>query len=305
MEQIVLAFDIGIKNLAFALVKQSTSGNVILQWNNINLLAGGTSSESSNRCKACSGPACWISPEGLFCKGCATGVRRKKTATFRPVHAILTGAESATLPKLPALRKLCVGMENHKKASREIVLKWLGERYILPWKAPKARNPSMTEIRRAISAWLTPMLPTFATATLVRLENQPVLKGPTMKSIQMIIFTLIGERLEREHAWTGQIQFVHASHKTAKLEVEAVPDVIEEAEERTLTVEEEVVTPVVIDEGAAYRARKKATEEEVEKMLSGAGYETWKMFYDGQRKKNDLADALLMACAPVLRLVSS
>jgi hypothetical protein len=66
-----------------------------------------------------------------------------------------------------------------------------------------------------------------------------------------------------------------------------------------------VVTPVVIDEGAAYRARKKATEEEVEKMLSGAGYETWKTFYDGQRKKNDLADALLMACAPVLRLVSS
>ena len=267
-------------------------------------MAGGESSETSRRCKGCNGPAAWKSSEGLWCRGCATGVRRKKTAVCRPTHTILVGAESGTLPKLPALRKLCTGLENHKKAARDTVLAWLGDRFILPWKAPKARNPSMTEIRRAISSWLTSMLPTFASATLIRLENQPVLKGPTMKSVQMILFTLLGERLEREHAWTGQIQFVHAGRKTAKLEVEAVPDMIEEAEERTLTIEEEV-TPVVIDEGAAYRARKKATEEEVEKMLLGAGYEAWKTFYEGQRKKNDLADALLMACAPVIRLVSS
>jgi hypothetical protein len=300
----VLAFDLGIKNLAYALVHQDLSGNIIRAWNNIDLMAGGESSETSRRCKGCNGIAAWKSVEGLWCRGCATGIRRKKTAVCRPAHTILVGAESGTLPKLPALRKLCTGLENHKKAARDTVLAWLGDRFILPWKAPKARNPSMTEIRRAISSWLTSMLPTFASATLIRLENQPVLKGPTMKSIQMILFTLLGERLEREHAWTGQIQFVHAGRKTAKLEVEAVPDVIEEAEERTLTIEEEV-TPVVIDEGAAYRARKKATEEEVEKMLLGAGYETWKTFYDGQRKKNDLADALLMACAPVIRLMSS
>jgi len=300
----VLAFDLGIKNLAYALVHQDISGNVIRAWNNIDLMAGGESSETSRRCKGCNGPAAWKSVEGLWCRGCATGIRRKKTATCRPTHTILVGAEGGVLPKLPALRKLCTGLENHKKAARDTVLAWLGDRFILPWKAPKARNPSMTEIRRAISSWLTSMLPTFASASLIRLENQPVLKGPTMKSIQMILFTLLGERLEREHAWTGQIQFVHAGRKTAKLEVEAVPDMIEEAEERTLTIEEEV-TPVVIDEGAAYRARKKATEEEVEKMLLGAGYETWKTFYDGQRKKNDLADALLMACAPVIRLVSS
>jgi hypothetical protein len=300
----VLAFDLGIKNLAYALVHQDISGTIIRAWNNIDLTAGGESSETSRRCKGCNGPAAWKSVEGLWCRGCATGIRRKRTAVCRPAHTILVGAESGTLPKLPALRKLCTGLENHKKAARDTVLAWLGDRFILPWKAPKARNPSMTEIRRSISSWLTSMLPTFASATLIRLENQPVLKGPTMKSVQMILFTLLGERLEREHAWTGQIQFVHAGRKTAKLEVEAVPDMIEEAEERTLTIEEEV-TPVVIDEGAAYRARKKATEEEVEKMLLGAGYEAWKTFYDGQRKKNDLADALLMACAPVIRLVSS
>jgi len=305
MATVVLAFDLGIKNLAYAMTRHDPSGVVILHWNNIDLTAGGTASETSRRCKGCNGPAAWTSSEGLWCKGCASGVRRKKTAICRPSHTILAGAESGTFPKLPALRKLCIGLENHKKASRETVLAWLGERYILPWKAPKARNPSMTELRRSISSWLTSMLPTFASTTLIRLENQPVLKGPTMKSVQMILFTLLGERLEREHGWAGMIQFVHAGRKTMKLEVEAVPDMIEEAEERTLTVEEEVVTPVVIDEGAAYRARKKATEEEVEKMLSGAGYETWKTFYDGQRKKNDLADALLMACAPVLRLVSS
>jgi hypothetical protein len=299
----VLAFDLGIKNLAFAHVRHDPSGVVILHWNNIDLMAGGESSETSRRCKGCTGPACWSSSEGLWCRGCATGVRRKKSATCRPSHTILVGAEGGVLPKLPALRKLCAGLENHKKAPRETVLAWLGDRFILPWKAPKARNPSMTEIRRSISSWLSSMLPTFASATLIRLENQPVLKGPTMKSVQMILFTLLGERLEREHSWTGQIQFVHAGRKTAKLEVEAVPDIIEEAEE--LGMVEEVVTAVVIDEGAAYRARKKATEEEVEKMLLGAGYETWKTFYEGQRKKNDLADALLMACAPVIRLVSS
>jgi hypothetical protein len=33
------------------------------------------------------------------------------------------------------------------------------------------------------------------------------MKGPTMKSIQIMLFTLLGHRLEREHGWCGEIVF--------------------------------------------------------------------------------------------------
>jgi hypothetical protein len=112
------------------------------------------------------------------------------------------------------------------------------------------------------------MLPTFAQSSLIRLENQPVLKGPTMKSVQIILFTLLGSRLEREHAWTGSIAFVHAGKKVA--------------------------VDADLPEGEAYRTRKKAAETEVLERLTVSG-SSWLPFFQSRTKKNDLADAFLMA----------
>ena len=62
----ILAFDLGIRNLAYCLVDGS---GAIIDWNNYDLLAG-TDSQSASRC-SCGGPPSWTDLSGgLFCKKC-------------------------------------------------------------------------------------------------------------------------------------------------------------------------------------------------------------------------------------------
>jgi hypothetical protein len=304
-----LGFDMGIRNLAFCLMEHRMHGSgsdatddwCVVAWDNVDLLAGGVSAQSARRCFGCGGPAAFSeAPVGnLWCKGCATGVRRRKTATARPV-----------LPALPCgvgakdLRDLGVrdGWAT-KKARKEELLAEAPRHYLMPWKAPKATSPSFTTIRRAMDSWLDRMLPTFAAATLIRLENQPVMKGPTMKSIQILLFTLLGHRLEREFGWRGEIVFVHAGVKTKGGEgsgegggVEAEADVVEE--DAPLTVEAAVAVAAVATDAAAYAARKKTAETLTVDALVRRGDADalrWKAFFESRSKKSDLADAFLMA----------
>lgn len=284
-----LGFDMGIRNLAYCLMSHTSAGGewTIEAWDNVDLLSGGVSAQDARRCIACSSPAAWedCSKKELWCKACATGVRRKKTATRIP-----------TLPALPCgltvkdLRPL--GIEKgwaDKKTKKEDLLQKAATHYLMPWRAPKATHPSLAHIRRQMDAWLDRMLPTFAKATLIRLENQPVMKGPTMKSIQMMLFTLLGHRLEREHAWRGEIVFVHAGVKTrSALDAEEEPAIEVEA------------TDADAEAGKAYRARKKTAEVETLAALVARGptAATWKAWFEGRSKKSDLADAFLMALRP-------
>lgn len=278
-----LGFDMGIRNLAYCLMTHTPARDTwkIDAWDNVDLLSGGISAQEARRCVACPGPAAWesIGMKELWCKGCATGVRRKKTATRIP-----------TLPTLPCslllkdLRPL--GIEKgwaDKKTTKDALLEKASELYLMPWKAPKATHPSLSHIRRQMDSWLDRVLPIFSRATLVRLENQPVMKGPTMKSIQIMLFTLLAHRLEREYKWQGEIVFVHAGVKTRG--VDALDDGEKEEEK---------------DEGKAYRARKKNAETETLAALTarGSSASEWRIWFEGRSKKSDLADAFLMALRP-------
>lgn len=280
MSSVHLGFDMGIRNLAYCLISHSTDSWTIEAWDNVDLLSGGASAQTARRCVGCAGPAAWIheATKELWCKGCATGVRRKKAATrVPPVPALPCGTSVKDLRPL--------GVEKgwaDKKTKKDELLRLAAIHYLMPWKAPKATHPSLQGLCVAMDVWLDRVLPTFARATLIRLENQPVMKGPTMKSVQMMLFTLLQHRLRREHAWTGEIVFVHAGTKTRDSgeppeDVEAV-----EAVEET-------------DEGKAYRARKKTAETETQAALEAAGATTWLSWFRGRSKKSDLADAFLMA----------
>ncbi len=295
----------GIRNLAYCLMEhlQDDKWNV-LAWDNVDLLSGGASAQTARRCVGCAGPAAWCKGEELWCKGCATGVRRKKTVTRIP-----------TLPNLPCpvsakdLKKLGIagGWATAKSKKDELVAA-ATERYLMPWKAPKATSPSLAHIRRCMDTWLTSMLPTFSRADLIRLENQPVMKGPTMKSIQIMLFTLLGHRLEKEFGWRGEIVFVHAGVKTkgcgsetAEL-IEDPPEVlgvgtIEGGEEGGVGNVGSSDAEKVAEDGKAYRARKKTAETETVAALEacGASAAEWLTMFQGRSKKSDLADAFLMA----------
>ena len=273
-----LGFDMGIRNLAFCLIDHTESGWNILKWDNIDLLENGQSSQTSKQCCACTGKAQYISAdEKKWCKGCATGIRRKKTATEKPPFPVLPCGKDAKSLRSHAIS---IGVSEAKKMKKEDLLSALASHYLMPWVPQKSIDASLTDIRKAMDTWLNSMLPTFSSSSLIRLENQPVLKGPTMKSVQIILFTLLGHRLEREHGWTGRIEFVHAGYKSRGLPQEKP--------------EHETELTSTQAEGLAYRARKKGAESDVLEHLTKAG-SSWLPFFQGRTKKSDLADAFLMA----------
>jgi len=199
----------GIRNLAYCLMRHVGTTWTILAWDNVDLLEGGASAQDSNKC-ACGGSAKWNDPSGVrWCAGCATGVRRKKTATVRPALSVLPCGVT-----VKDLRALAVDWPDAKKAKKEDLVAYVSTRYLMPWKPKKAMGVSLTILLRAMDTWLNSVLPTFASASLIRLENQPAMSNPTMKSVQIMLFTLLSHRLAREHGWTGAIEFVHAGTKT-------------------------------------------------------------------------------------------
>lgn len=306
MPTTIVGFDMGIRNLAYCVIEHKDNKDekdwTIKAWDNVDLLEGGASSQLSKQCCACASPAVWIdSSEAKWCKGCATGAKRKASVTKKPTHPCCPCPLT-----VKGLRPLALseGFEGAKKAKKDELVAWATARYLVPWKPAKAMDASLTTIRKAMDAWLSSVLPTFASASLIRLENQPVMKGPTMKSVQMILFTLLGHRLEKEHGWTGALEFVHAGTKSKVATTATPPEVAKAA--TVLPAENVVVdaakpTKDVKDkDGLAYRNRKKTAEADV---LGHFGTRPdlaeWRRFFEGRSKKSDLADAFLMALRPL------
>lgn len=274
-----LGFDMGIRNLAYCLVEHMPNKKwKIKAWDNVDLLEGGASAQDAKKCVGCGGPAKWIcvGDEKKWCQACATQTRVKKSAKEKPALPTISCDLSVS-----ALRAAAVsaGVADAKKLKKDALLAWAGGIYLMPWKPAKTMDTSLGVIRAAMDKWLDSVLPTFASASLIRLENQPVMKGPTMKSVQMILFTLLGHRLEKEHGWKGSIEFVHAGVKTRGAAVATD------------------LSGAAVDDGKAYRDRKKTAETETFNYLTAAGTDasSWLAFFTGRSKKSDLADAFLMA----------
>jgi hypothetical protein len=292
-----LGFDMGIRNLAYCLIRHEVDKKwTILAWDNIDLLEGGVSSQDAKKCVACGGLAKWIqtSDTTKWCQACATQKRVKKRATLKPAFPTIPCA-LAVVP-LRALA-LSAGVEDVKKQKKEALITWAAQRYLMPWKPVKATDSPLCTIRAAMDKWLDSTLPTLAQATLIRLENQPVMKGPTMKSVQIILFTLLAHRLEREHGWKGSIEFVHAGVKTrgATADTDATATTTATAATAAVTDTNDVEKAKTAADGKAYRARKNAAEDSAMEELTKAGAITWLDFFKGRSKKSDLADAFLMA----------
>ena len=265
----------GIRNLAYCLVEHTDDTWKILSWDNIDLLENGQSSQTSNQCVACSSKAHYIHDTKRWCKGCASKKKSKRNLIEKPSVPILPCALDAKSLREHALS---LDLDGAKKMKKEELLTKFSQMYLMPWKPQKSTDASLTDIRRAMDKWLLPMLPSFSRANVIRLENQPVMKGPTMKSVQIILFTLLGHQLEKNYDWKGSLEFVHAGTKSKHV-VQAAP------------VPDSTSTQA---DGAAYRARKKTAESDVLEILTKSA-SSWLPFFQSRTKKSDLADALLMA----------
>ena len=289
---IYVGFDMGIRNLAYCVMEHTGDGDWnVKAWDNVDLLEDGKSAQDAKKCGACNAAAKWQGEGIRWCNACACGVRRKKTASRIPTLPTLPSSASS----LKGLRALAVEkcMPDAKKAKKELLLLWLGERYLMPWKPEKAGNVALQVIVRKMDTWLDSMLLTLSTASLIRLENQPVMKGPTMKSVQIMLFTLLSHRLVRDYDWKGAIEFAHAGVKTRGAATASTASTASTAASSETPVNE-------LTDGEAYRKRKQTAESEVERLLTERGSSStsgdkWLTFFKGRTKKSDLADAFLMA----------
>jgi hypothetical protein len=276
----VLAFDIGIRNLAFCLQRKNTdlSSNPVdlLQWDNYDLLAGqsaATAKQSVEHCSSCSAKATYESRGRNYCV--------RHCPLDRPAIRDLSGN---LLKKLPAAKQLreylqAKGVPNPPKSKGDL-LKKISELYSIPilkLKVKKAVDTELTVLHDGIRRFVFQNKDSFAQADEILLENQPVLKNPTMKSVQILLFAslrdiLIGPEGHR----CPTLRLVHAKMKVAGKKG---------------------------DEG--YKERKDGGEAKVMGLLQAPTVSDplkWRLHLGQYSKKNDLTDAFLMCWDSFLRV---
>jgi hypothetical protein len=288
----VLAFDIGIKNLAYCILDKPTgcvdgSGAQIIAWENVNLLLegveGGAGAGAKPVCATCGKGAKWA----VVCAD-----EEPKAVCARHVPAdrkVPTGGEGgAPLKSLPAvgeLKTMCesagLGKPASKSPKKEDWVGLLATRYVLPVgavmkgaaKVTRAMGANVTALHDGILAMILDdrRYDAFMSCGAVLLENQPVLKNPTMKTVQILLFATLRDNFKAERA-DGDVpippfHLVHAGKKVKGVE----------------------------SGDAGYSARKQGSEERVKTWLaSRAPGSAWERSFLSAGKKSDLADALCM-----------
>ncbi len=263
----VLAFDIGIRNLAFCVMRKQTdsSGVVVLGWDNYDLLAGQsalTASESAVSCVSCSSKATYETRGGNYCV--------RHCPLDRPAFRDLSGN---LVKKLPGARDLqaflkAKGVQRVPKSKGDLLTK-ISELYALPilkQKKKKAVDTELTVLHDGIRRFVQKNKELFHGCQTILLENQPVLKNPTMKSVQILLFATLRDMLQPN---PPVLKLVHAKVKVA--------------------------SNLVGDEG--YAERKAGSVERVEKYLQSQKVEraqSWRNHLASYTKKNDLTDAFCM-----------
>lgn len=133
-------------------------------------------------------------------------------------------------------------------------------------KVSKAPDVGLSEIHNSIQKLVSQHTSLWNTCDMILLENQPVFKNPTMKSVQILLFATLRDRLKQP---PPTLKLVHAGKKVKGA---AKGD-------------------------AGYKDRKAGSEARADIFLKDAKLQDasrWQQVYHSASKKSDLADALSM-----------
>jgi len=265
----VLSFDIGIKNLDWCCTSFAADGKAAIQgWANENLITGGTAETDAAAalCASCKKKASYSNGTGQFCvRHCPAGL---------PPLADAEGKRLTKIPAAAAVKAAAAGLGADKAAlkTKETALAFLAGKRSMPLvKAKAAKGVDLTELHNGIRHMVLANRVLFASCTEIRLENQPVLKNPVMKSVQMMLFATLRDLLQPS---PPAVRLVHAGRKGAGVDI------------------------VVGDEG--YAERKSASEARVTAAFQSgavrfaAGDSRTGAWFEAQKKRSDLADCLCM-----------
>ena len=193
----IVAFDIGIKNLAFCILEGAT----IHRLENINILAP----VEKVTCTKCKCNAKYIAHGNHVCA-------RHVPKTFILVRKAPTATELKELAKT-------ANVQTSKKTKADLLTE-LSATHAFPFKQPKqekASTQSLAQLHDALRAFVETFWPDFRNATHVLLENQPAFKNPHMKSVQVLLFATLRERFLQD-GLRPSFHLVHAKVKVKDAE---------------------------------------------------------------------------------------
>jgi len=194
----ILAFDIGIKNLAFCILDEKK----VVALENCNILLP----VEAIKCSKCKSKASYKINE-VFCK-----------RHIPKTHTVLKELTKKTPVKtLKELVKTHDCLKKEKKEKKDDLLESLSQKFAMPFEQPKQANASKISleiIHDALIKFVKEKWTIFSNATHVLLENQPAYKNPHMKSVQVLLFATL-----REHYLKmGQKPEYHLIHAKKKVD---------------------------------------------------------------------------------------
>jgi hypothetical protein len=263
--QRVLAFDIGIKNLAWCCLEVQNQKATILGWDNYNLLEDASNVETKScslKCYACSAKATY-----------STSTHQSCVRHCSPTQPALRDTSGNLLKKIPAVADLKdilkvkgLGKIPSKKVDLEAELANFYSLPIQSKKVSRAPDAGLIDIHNGIQRLVRQQSALWSSCTLILLENQPAFKNPTMKSVQMLLFATLRDLLQSP---VPQLKLVHAGKKVKGAE----------------------------KGDAGYKDRKAGSESRAEQILHSPNLQNsapWRAVWSKATKKSDLADALAM-----------
>jgi hypothetical protein len=196
----VIAFDIGIKNLAFCVLENNTN---VLALENCNIL---DPVEQVN-CSKCPVKASYKVGDEVFCK-----------KHIPKTHTVLKELSTKKLPVIKILKELITTHNCENLGStKEKCVESLAKKFAFPFEQPKQANASKVSlelIHDSLRKFVQEKWHIFSNCTHVLLENQPAFKNPHMKSVQVLLFATLREKFLSKQE-TPEYHLIHAKKKVS------------------------------------------------------------------------------------------
>ena len=254
----VICFDIGIKNLAWC--SYNSDNKKILGWQNYDLINDGDVADvkemykclvSNNNSIVCNKNALYTYDSKYYCsKHC-----------LKPIFKDLSGNVLKKMPTVSALKEI-----TKQTGKKEELFNYVKKNYSLPIEKKKATKKAfnLEALHDSIRKFVIDNKEIFYQAKHIGLENQPVLKNPTMKTVQILLYATLRDILQ------PVVPSMHLIHAGRKVKGKATGE-------------------------AGYKDRKDASVEETKEFLKKNIQESkFVEMFNKSKKQNDLADSLLM-----------
>jgi len=194
----IIAFDIGIKNLAFCVLDQNKH---VLALENCNILEP----VEHITCERCTAKASLKAGDKPCCK--------------RHIPDGFTLLDTLIGKKMPAVKVLKDLVKEHNcenlGTTKEKCLESLSKKFVFPFEQPKQVNASKVSlevIHDALRKFVIDKSDSLDGCNYVLLENQPVFKNPHMKSVQVLLFATLREWFLQKDQHPSY-HFIHAKKK--------------------------------------------------------------------------------------------